>query len=101
MLGTIAIIAAVIPRPVQVNSIADAPATLLNGAKVIAPSAYAAEAALIRDAFQGDGGVTIRLEPATGPVNGFDMGNEGYAILNEPGRGIVVTANTRAGFFYA
>ena len=91
----------VIPRPVQASPIAGAPATLLNGAKIIAPSAYAAEAALIRNAFKGEGGTTIRLEPASGPVNGFDIGNEGYVILNEPGRDIVISARTRAGFFYA
>ena len=91
----------VIPRPVQASPIAGAPATLLNGAKIIAPSAYAAEAALTRDAFKGEGGSTIRLEPASCPVNGFDIGNEGYVILNEPGRDIVISARTRAGFFYA
>jgi len=76
MLGNPQAALAVIPRPYQVNPIADAPATMLNGAKVIAPSAYAAEAELIRNAFQGDGGATIRFEPATGPVKGFDMGND-------------------------
>ena len=91
----------IIPRPFQVNPIADEPATLLNGAKVIAPSAFAAEAALIRDAFKGDGGPSIRLEPATGAVNGFDVGNEGYVLINEPGQDIVISARTRAGFFYA
>ena len=101
MLGNPQAALAVIPRPAQVNPIADAPAIVLNGAKIIAPSAYAAEAALIRDAFKGDGSATIRFEPASGAVNGFEIGNEGYAIINEPGCDIVISAHTRAGFFYA
>ena len=51
---------AVIPRPVQVNPIADAPATVLNGAKVIAPSAYAAEAAHHRGARDRDARPRLR-----------------------------------------
>ena len=65
-----------IPRPFQVNPIADEPATLLNGPRVIAPSAHAAEAAIIRDAFKGDGRVTIRLVPSTGAVNGLDVADD-------------------------
>ncbi len=40
-------------------------------------------------------------EPASGAVSGFDIGNEGYVIRNEPGRDIVISARTRPGFFYA
>ncbi len=29
-------------------------------------------------------------EPASGTVNGFEIGNEGYVILNEPGHYIVI-----------
>ncbi len=94
---------AIIPRPVAVNLIADAPATVLNGAKVEAPSSFKTEADLIRNAFKGTGGSTIRLVPTNGDkdARGFEVGNEGYSITHEPGSDIIIQAKTRTGFFYA
>lgn len=93
----------IIPRPVSIAQIMDAPAQALNGAKVVAPAEFATEAALIRAAFPGQSSTVIRLEPLTGPAKtqGFEVGPEGYDINCEPGRDIIIQARTRAGFFYA
>jgi len=92
----------IIPRPVQVAPIMDAPATVLTGAKVVAPAAFAAEAELIRAAFAGDAGAaTIRLVQVSAPVKGFETGDEGYVIETLPGQPVVISARTAAGAFYA
>ncbi len=94
--------AAIIPQPVAVNPIMDAPATILTGAKVEAPAAFAAEAQLIREAFKGpSNGTTIRLVQVAAPVGNFETGDEGYVIDATPGKPVVVSARTAAGAFYA
>ena len=92
----------IIPRPVSVSPIMDAPATVLTGAKVAAPDAFKAEADLIRAAFAGNGGASsIRLVQVTAPVKGFETGDEGYVIETLPGQPVVISARTAAGAFYA
>ena len=92
----------IIPQPVAVNPIMDAPATVLTGAKVEAPAAFAAEASLIREAFKGpSAGTVIQLVQVSGPVGGFETGGEGYVIEALPGKPVVVSARTAAGAFYA
>ena len=92
----------IIPRPVTVAPLMDAPATVLTVAKVEAPAAFKAEADLIRSAFAAPGGATvIRLVKVDAPVKGFETGDEGYVIETLPGQPIVISSRTAAGAFYA
>ena len=101
-LAALAGAADIIPQPVAINPIMDAPATILTGAKVEAPAAFAAEADLIRDAFKGPAnGTAIQLVQVDGPVGNFETGDEGYVIDTEPGKPVVISARTAAGAFYA
>ena len=105
VLAALAAVAAagdIIPRPVTVAPLMDAPATVLTVSRVEAPEAFKAEAGLIRSAFAAPGGATvIRLVKVDAPVKGFETGDEGYVIETLPGQPIVISARTAAGAFYA
>jgi hexosaminidase len=83
-----------------VNQIMDAPATNIRGAKVEADPAFAATAERLRAQLGTGGTSTVQLVKATGPVRGFEVGEEGYVIEAHPGQPVRIHARTEAGAFY-
>jgi hexosaminidase len=90
----------ILPKPVRVNLIMDAPATNIRGAKVEADPAFAATAERLRAQLGTGGTSTVQLVKATGPVRGFEVGEEGYVIEAHPGQPVRIHARTEAGAFY-
>ncbi len=90
----------ILPKPVRVDRIMDAPATNIRGAKVEADPAFAATAERLRAQLGTGGKTTVQLIKATGPVRGFEVGDEGYVIEAHPGQPVRIHARTEAGAFY-
>lgn len=78
----------------------DAPATNIRGAKVEADPAFAATAERLRAQLGTGGTATVQLVKATGPIRGFEVGDEGYVIEAHPGQPVRIHARTDAGAFY-
>lgn len=78
----------------------DAPATNIRGAKVEADPAFAATAERLRAQLGTGGSATVQLVKATGPIRGFEVGDEGYVIEAHPGQPVRIHARTDAGAFY-
>ena len=90
----------ILPKPFRVAKIMDAPATNILGAKVEADPAFAATAERLRAQLGTGGATTVQLIKATGPVRGFEVGDEGYVIEAHPGQPVRIHARTEAGAFY-
>ena len=90
----------ILPKPFRVAQIMDAPATNIRGAKVEADPAFAATAERLRAQLGTGGTTTVQLVKATGPVRGFEVGDEGYVIEAHPGQPVRIHARTEAGAFY-
>jgi len=92
-----------LPRPTQWSPLMDAPATPFPlGTRLVADPAFPQTEDYIRPrigATEG-GKTTLRLVKAE-KHGDFAFGPEGYAILVEPGKDLIIEAATEAGAFYA
>jgi hexosaminidase len=91
-----------LPKPVQWSPIMDAPAKPLLGANLVADPAFPRTEDYIRPRIGATaaGKTTLRLVKAD-KHGDFVFGPEGYAIVNEPGKDLIIEAATEAGAFYA
>ena len=91
-----------LPKPVQWSPIMDAPARPLMGANLVADPAFPLTENYIRPRIGATaaGKTTLRLVKAD-QHGDFVFGPEGYAIINEPGKDLIIEAATEAGAFYA
>ena len=91
-----------LPKPVRWAPLMDAPARPLIGANLVADPAFPETETYVRRRIGATaaGPTTLRLVKAE-KHGDFVFGPEGYAILNEPGRDLIIEAATEAGAFYA
>jgi len=100
--GALALAQNFLPKPVQWSPIMDAPAKPLMGANLVADPAFPLTETYIRPRIGATaaGKTTLRLVKAD-QHGDFVFGPEGYAIINEPGKDLIIEAATEAGAFYA
>jgi hexosaminidase len=91
-----------LPKPIQWSPLMDAPAKPLLGANLVADPAFPRTEDYIRPRIGATaaGKTTLRLVKAD-KHGDFFFGPEGYAIVNEPGKDLIIEAATEAGAFYA
>lgn len=92
----------IVPLQVQWSPLMDAPARPIFGANLVADPAFPTTETYIRRRLgsTSQGPSTIRLVKADRHGD-FAFGPEGYAIVNEPGKDLLIEAATEAGAFYA
>ncbi len=91
-----------LPQPSRWSPIMDAPAKPIFTARLVADPAFPQTETFIRRRLGSveSGPSTIRLIKADRHGD-FEFGPEGYAIINEPGKDLIIKAATEAGAFYA